>query len=53
MTFDPRAAAMVQFVDSLLATVDLPRCAGHPYLVALLLLSSIYFVVQGAWNLAT
>jgi len=52
MGLDPRAAGIVQLFDSFLATLDLGGAAGRPYYAAALLLSSIYFVVVGAWNIA-
>jgi hypothetical protein len=54
MTYDPKAAGVVQLFDSFLATVDLGTCAAsHAYLAAALLFLSVCLVVMGAWNLAT
>ena len=52
MSFDPKAAGIVQVFDSLLATFDVGGSISHPYIAAALMLSSIYFVVLGAWNMA-
>jgi hypothetical protein len=52
VSIDPKSAGIMQLIDSVLASIDLPGSAGHPLLTAGLLYASICFVVLGAWNLA-
>jgi hypothetical protein len=45
-----RSEAFFEFTGSMIAGYDLSYCVGHPLLGTVLMISSIYLVVVGAWN---
>jgi len=47
-----RSEAFFQFAGSMTAGFDLTYCVGQPLLGTVMMISSIYLVVVGAWNLA-